>query len=130
MPMAPDWVNRPMRPEAGRSGASEALSRTASELLMMPKAFGPMIRMPYERAWRTSSRWRSRPSAPHSAYPAERTTRPWTPCSPQSATASGTRSAGTATTARSTGSPISPRERWAGTPSIVVCSAAKALFTA
>ena len=62
-----------------------------------------MIRIPYVRACRTSSRWRSRPSGPLSAYPAETTTRPCTPCSPHSATTSGTCSAGTATTARSTG---------------------------
>lgn len=50
MPIAPDWVKRPMRPGAGGSGASEAFSRTVSALLMRPKAFGPMIRIPYERA--------------------------------------------------------------------------------
>ncbi len=117
IPIAPDWVKSPIRPAAGICGASEALSRTSSAVLMMPKALGPMIRMPYERACRTSRRCRSRPSGPLSAYPAESTTRPRTPCSPQSATASGTRSAGTATIARSTGSPMAPTERCAGTPS-------------
>ncbi len=67
IPIAPDWVNRPMRPAAGDSGAREAFSRTGSAVLMTPKAFGPMIRIPYERARRTSSRCRSRPSAPRSA---------------------------------------------------------------
>ncbi len=130
IPMAPDWVKSPMRPALGDSGAREALRRTVSEVLMMPKAFGPMMRMPYERACRTSSRCRSRPSAPRSAYPAVRTTSPCTPCSPQSATASGTRSAGTATTARSTCSPIPPTERWAGTPSTVSRPGGKDVFTA
>lgn len=46
MPMAPDWANIPMRPGRGISGASEALSRTSSAVLMTPKALGPMIRMP------------------------------------------------------------------------------------
>lgn len=45
-PMAPDWANRPMRPARGMSGASEAFSRTSGEVLMTPKEFGPMIRMP------------------------------------------------------------------------------------
>ncbi len=67
MPMAPDWANRPMRPGRGISGAREAFSRTSAAVLMTPKAFGPMMRMPYVRAWRTSSRWRSRPSGPLSA---------------------------------------------------------------
>ncbi len=67
MPMAPDWANRPIRPGRGISGAREALSRTSGEVLMIPNALGPMTRMPYERAWRTRARWRSRPSGPLSA---------------------------------------------------------------
>lgn len=67
MPIAPDWVKSPIRPRAGDSGASEAFSRTASAVLMRPKAFGPMMRIPYERARRSSSRWRSSPSGPLSA---------------------------------------------------------------
>lgn len=42
----------------------EGVSRTSSAVLMTPKALGPMMPMPYERACRTTSRWRSRPSAP------------------------------------------------------------------
>ncbi len=83
---------------------------------MTPKAFGPMMRIPYVRAWRTSARWRSRPAGPLSAYPAETTTRPCTRLL-HSATTSGTYGAGTATTARSTGSAMSRTDRWAGTPS-------------
>ncbi|CAM5249141.1 hypothetical protein SVIOM342S_10098 [Streptomyces violaceorubidus] len=67
MPMAPDWANRPIRPVRGISGAREALSRTCGEVLMIPKALGPMMRMPYVRACRTRARWRSRPSGPLSA---------------------------------------------------------------
>lgn len=44
--MAPDWAKRPIRPGRGISGAREALSRTSGEVLMIPKALGPMIRMP------------------------------------------------------------------------------------
>ncbi len=130
MPMAPDCANRPMRPGRGISGAREALRRTSGEVLTIPKAFGPMIRMPYARACRTRARWRSRPSGPLSAYPAEMTTRPCTPCSPHSVTTSGTCSAGTATTARSTGPSMSRTERWAGTPSIHSRSSPKARLTA
>ncbi len=111
MPIAPDCVNRPMRPAPGIWGASEAFSRTSGAVLIRPKAFGPMSRMPYERAWRSRARWRSRPSGPDSAYPEERITRPRTPCSPQSRTTSGTWAAGTASTARSTGSGTSGTER-------------------
>nr|MCF0101150.1 hypothetical protein [Streptomyces sp. MH191] len=130
MPMAPDWANMPIRPGRGISGAREALRRTSGEVLTTPKALGPMMRMPYVRAWRTSARCRSRPSGPLSAYPAERTIRPCTPCSPHAATTSGTRSAETATTARSTGPSISRTERCAGTPSISSRSSAKAVLTA
>ncbi|GAA3496752.1 hypothetical protein GCM10019016_038530 [Streptomyces prasinosporus] len=66
-PMAPDWANSPIRPGRGDSGASEAFSRTSGDVLMTPKAFGPMMRMPYVRACRTRARWRSRPSGPDSA---------------------------------------------------------------
>ncbi|RPK49277.1 hypothetical protein EES40_07980 [Streptomyces sp. ADI93-02] len=46
IPMAPDWVKSPMRPALGDSGAREALRRTWGAVLMMPKALGPMIRIP------------------------------------------------------------------------------------
>jgi hypothetical protein len=46
MPMAPDWANIPILPGRGISGAREAFSRTPEVVLMTPKAFGPMMRMP------------------------------------------------------------------------------------
>lgn len=130
IPIAPDWVKRPIRPRCGGSGASEALSRVPGAVLMTPNAFGPISRIPYDRTCRSSSRWRSRPAAPLSAYPADRTTKPCTPCSPHSATASGTRSAGTARTARSTCSEMSPSERTPRTPSIREPSSGNARLTA
>ncbi len=65
MPIAPDWVNSPMRPRTGAgAGVREALSPTSGAVLITPYAFGPISRIPYERTWRTSSRCRSSPAAP------------------------------------------------------------------
>ena len=102
MPRAPLWENRPNRPAGGSAGASEALRRTSGWELMMPKEFGPITRMPLLRAVRSSSRWRTSPSGPASANPAETTSSARTPAPAQSRTTSSTDSAGTAITARST----------------------------
>ena len=90
------------------SAAREALRRTSGWELMTPKEFGPITRMPLVRAVRSSSRWRTSPSGPASANPAETTSRPLTPAPAQSRTTSRTDSAGTAMTARSTGASMSP----------------------
>ncbi len=66
-PMAPDWQKIPNPPRSGGTGASEAFSGCSGSVLIRPNAFGPITRMPAARAWRTSARWRSRPSGPVSA---------------------------------------------------------------
>ena len=104
MPSAPDCANSPSRPCGGSVGASEALSRTSGSLLMSPKELGPTTRIPEPRARRTSSAWSRAPSLPSSANPDDTTRSDFTPASAHSSTTSSTAWAGTATTARSTGS--------------------------
>ena len=118
-PNAPDWLNTPTRPAAGSTGASVALRRTAGSVLATPRQFGPTTRMPARCAARTSARCAAAPAGPDSANPAEITTRPCAPARAASRTTSVTASGGTATTARSTSSPASAADGYAGSPATV-----------
>jgi hypothetical protein len=121
-PSAPDWQKNPARPRGGISPARLALMETSGSVLMMPSALGPIRRTPYERERPTSLRCRWRPSSPVSANPAEITTSPCTPLAAQSSTTSGTASDGTATTAMSTASGMSPTVGYAGRPATDVAA--------
>ena len=46
MPRAPDCEKKPSRPRSGISGESEAFIETSGSVLIMPKEFGPMTRIP------------------------------------------------------------------------------------
>jgi hypothetical protein len=87
-----------------------ASSRTPGLVLTIPRQFGPISRIPEERQTASSCRWRSAPSGPVSANPAEITTSARTPAAAHSSAAPTTAWAGTATTARSTGPGTSATE--------------------
>ncbi len=110
-PRAPLWERNPTRPCGGYADAKVAFSRTSGSVFRIPMQFGPMSRIPACRHTARSSRWRSRPSSPVSANPAEMTTSPRTPLAAHSRAASTTPGAGTTITARSTGPGTSPIER-------------------
>ena len=117
MPRAPDCEKNPIRPRPGITGDIEALNDASTAVLMTPRQFGPMTRMPSARAWVTRSACRRCPSGPISAKPALMTTSPRTsPRAPHSAATSSAAAAGTATTARCTGSGMSLTVAYAGTP--------------
>ena len=116
-PSAPDWLNSASPPGAGRVGASEALSRMSSSVLITPNEFGPITRIPWARARRTSARWRRTPRASSSAKPSEITSRTRAPASAQSLTTSSTTAAGTAMTAMSTTPGTSVTRAWLVSPS-------------
>src|SRR3954470_4095985 len=115
-PRAPDWQKNPARPRGGINAAKEALIETDGSVLMMPSAFGPISRTPYDLESPTSRRCRCRPSSPVSAKPEEITTSPCTPLAAQSSTTSSTDSAGTATIATSTSSWMSLTLVYVGKP--------------
>ena len=97
---APDWEMKPMCPLAGVAAAKLAFRWMPGT--MMPRQFGPRIRMPSNL--RCSSRTCSsslRPSSPISRKPAEMITMPRVPASPHSRTSAGTVGAGVQMTARS-----------------------------
>src|SRR3954451_1727098 len=121
-PSAPDWQKNPARPRGGITPDSEALIDTSGSVLMMPRAFGPISRTPYDRDSPTSLRWRWRPSSPVSAKPEEITTRPCTPLAAQSSTSSWTESAGTATIATSTVSGIASTDGYDGRPATALAA--------
>ena len=91
-------------PGGGMVGAKVALRRTAGTVFRMPRQFGPISRIPDSRQTSISSRWRSVPAAPVSAKPAEMTTTAGTPFAAHSRATALTAGAGTAITARSSGS--------------------------
>ncbi len=111
MPSAPDWQKKPVRPRPGSRGARVAFSRTAGSALSTPSAFGPTTRMPCALASDTSRCSASKPCGPTSANPAETMTRALTPLASAPSSTSSTWSAGTDTTARSTGSGMSTTDR-------------------
>ena len=110
MPRAPDWQKKPTRPRPGSTGARVALRLTWGSVFATPRAPGPTTRMPCALAAWTILRSASRPSSLRSLNPAETTTNAFTPFARQSSSTSSTPPAGTATTARSTGSGISRTE--------------------
>ena len=95
-------------------GANVALSRRDGRI--QPRQFGPSIRMGCPRSQALSSASRARPASPASRNPAEITTAPRTPLATQSFRAGRTAGAGTAITARSTGSSIARSDAVAGSP--------------
>src|SRR5713101_3785935 len=107
-----------MEPSKGICEANEALSLTSGSVLIVPRQFGPTIRMEYfcarEATWSSSAA----PSCPISLKPAEITMRPLTPSFPHSSVTAGTAAAGTTTTATSTLSGKSPIEGYDLTPLI------------
>ena len=113
-PSAPLCEENPMFPGTGDREANVAFSRTAVDEI--PRQFGPSNRAPCARTRARRSRWRSSPSEPTSANPAEITQIARMPTSSADRTASRTASAGTHTTARSTSSGTSPMEPYPRTP--------------
>ena len=108
-PSAPLCDEKPMLPGGVERDAKVALRLgPATEI---PRQFGPIRRAPYARTSASSRSWRSRPSLPVSAKPAEMTTSARTPCASACSAASITPAAGTQITATSTGSGISSTER-------------------
>src|SRR5437867_8849329 len=114
--MAPDWLDIATDPAGGQAGAKVASRLTAGSVLTTPMQLGPTMRIPRPRTNRASSFWAAAPSDPVSAKPAEITTTALTPRSAHSDTVIGTTAAGTATTARSTGSAIAPRDATVSIP--------------
>src|SRR3954454_12795589 len=84
------------------TGANVATIDIGGATLTSPMQFGPSNRMPWLRANVTRSSWRTRPSGPSSAKPADRITTAAAPTAAASARTSGTASAGTDTMTRST----------------------------
>ena len=107
-PSAPLCDENPMRPVGNARGAKVALSPTAVEA--MPRQFGPTSRAPCARIMASSCSWRSRPSGPISAKPAEITQSAFVPLRSASSAAASTCSPGMQTTHRSMWSGISSME--------------------
>jgi hypothetical protein len=84
-----------------------AFSRTDAAVLATPSAFGPTTRIPWARASDTSLRSATTPPSPASANPELTTTSARTPFSRHESMTSSIPAAGTATTARETGSGMS-----------------------
>jgi hypothetical protein len=122
MPRAPLCDSIATLPAGGQVGAKVASSRTAGSVLSTPMQLGPTMRMPEPRTSSHSRRSASRPAGPVSAKPAEMTTTARTSARAQSATTPATAGAGTAITARSTGSSMAPTVGWAGSPAMVSAS--------
>ena len=85
-PSAPLWEEKPMLPGGAEREANVALSLTAAE--EMPRQLGPSSRAPCARTSASSASWRSSPSGPTSANPAEMTQTARTPASRTDSTAS------------------------------------------
>ena len=97
--------------------ANVAFNRTAGSVFSRPRQFGPINRIPCLRARAVTSDCRARPSGPVSENPAVSSASDRTPRAPQPRTTSATCPAGTATTARSTGSGSSSGDATQLTPS-------------
>jgi hypothetical protein len=115
-PSAPLCDRNPTRPGGGYRVENVPFSRTSDAVFTIPMQFGPMIRIPYERARSTSSTCRAVPSPPTSLKPDEITTSPRTPFSPHSRVTSSTSGAGTTMNASSTSFGTSTIDGYAGTP--------------
>ena len=107
IPRPPLWDMNPIEPGSACRGAKVALRRTLSVVLRTPRQFGPTILMPAARQTSSNWRWRSAPASPASANPELITRSARTPARAQSRAAARTSSAGTTTTARSTGQGMS-----------------------
>ena len=118
MPNAPDCDAKAMVPGTGTRDAKVASRRTSGDVLMIPKQFGPTMRMPPRCARNVNSRWSVAPASPTSAKPDEITTNAPTPLREHWSTTSSALSAGTATTATSTTPGTSSRVGYAGTLSM------------
>jgi hypothetical protein len=114
IPSPPLCDKKPDLPGIALGGANVALRRTSAAVLSTPRQLGPTNRIPASRHTPTSSRCRRAPSAPISLKPAEMTSSARTPTEPHSRATGTTCSAGTTTTARSTGPGIWVTERYAG----------------
>ncbi len=102
MPSPPLCDRKPTFPGIAGCGANVALRRTSGCVLMSPRQLGPISLIPDVRQISTSSRWRSAPSSPASANPAEMTSSERTPTPAHSRATPTTPAAGTTTTPRST----------------------------
>ncbi len=100
-PRAPASEKNPARPLGGSASANVALSRISGAVLMTPRQFGPITRIPLARAVATSARSAARPAAPCSLNPPDMTTSPRTRLRAHSSITCATAGAGTASTARS-----------------------------
>ena len=102
MRRAPLWEMNPTEPGRAIAPAKVALRPPGGR--MMPRQFGPTIRICPARASSRISCSNFTPSSPISLKPAEITTAPFTPASTHSRMMPGTVGAGVTMTARSTGS--------------------------
>ncbi len=116
VPNAPDCDMKAMSPFSGMPAAKEALS--FSGVLIRPRQFGPMMRMPFSRATSTTLRSSSAPSRPVSLKPAVMTISAGTFFAAQSRVASRQNFAGITSTARSTSPGMSRTDRKQGRPRI------------
>ena len=103
-PTAPDCETRASRPGSGSSEPNVAVIRTPGSVLATPRQFGPTSRIPCVRATSSSLVSTAAPKRPVSPKPAVITVTARTPMAAASSITPGTADAGTATTARSTGS--------------------------
>jgi len=94
-------------PRPGEIGAKVAFSEIAGSVLMTPRQFGPITRMPLANAVTTNWRSAARPADPVSPKPEEMITSPRTDLRAHSSTTAATLAAGVAITARSTSSSMS-----------------------
>ena len=108
-PSAPLCDEKPMFPGGAERDANVALR--LGPATAMPRQFGPISRAPWARTSASSRSWRSIPSLPVSAKPAEMTTSARMSRASACSAASITPAAGTQITATSTGSGISSTER-------------------
>ncbi len=108
-PSAPLCEENAIRPAGSARGANVALRPSAGTA--MPRQFGPTRRAPCARTSASSRSWRSTPSEPISAKPAEMTQSAETPSRSTCSAASSTSAPGRQITARSIGSGISSIER-------------------
>ncbi len=106
--MAPLWEMKATSPRLGETGSNVALIHWCG--IMIPRQFGPMIRIACLRAIAVTSSSRTVPAPPISRNPAVTMMASRTPFFPHSSITPGTRRAGTATTAQSTGPGISVTE--------------------
>ena len=99
---APDWLTKPTLPGRAMPFAKVALNPATG--FMIPRQFGPTIRIPLARAVSRMRPSSARPSGPVSLNPAEMMIAARTPTAAHSSISAGTPGAGVTITASSTGS--------------------------